>query len=304
MVILEELGFKYLGIEDKEVFESYYEEMEKPWASSVSFSSMIAWNHSIRIYYRKMENFLVCLAWDVSRDSWVCLPFFGKYEQGSLNEVFIKVKVLFEMLQVPFIMTDISEWMKPYYEAIPDTKWKIVNDRGLCDYIYKAQDFMSAMDAQKVRYDYRYFIRKYEPESEFMSEEHREDCMKFLEQVWCSSHSCDECSYGCLKGTVKGMFDCLKWKEANGIVVKREGKIIAYCFVTCEKAQGIYLFKKTERGYRGINEYLHRECYERFLQGTEIINYTEDMDLEGLRKYKEKIAPYRLEPKYELQLSR
>ena len=300
--MLEKLGFKYLGIEDEAIFERYYKAMEKPWASSIAFSGMIAWNHSIRTYYKEMEHFLVCIAWDVSRDSWVCLPFFGMYEQESINQTFTKVKAFFELLQVPLIITDISEWMKPYYQAIPDTDWKIINDRGLCDYIYKADDFKAAMDGQKVRYDYRYFIRKYEPTLEIMSEEHREDCIQFLQQVWCAEHSCEECSYGCLKETAKGMFDSLQLKEANGIVVKKDGKIIAYCFVTYGMGQGIYLFKKTERGYRGINEYLHRECYERFLQEADIINYTEDMDLEGLRKYKEKLAPYYLEPRYELQL--
>lgn len=299
---VEQFGFKYLKPEDKDIFDEYYDKMQQPWASSISFTSMIAWNHSIKIYYKKINTFLVCLAWDISKKEWVCIPFLGEYKQNMINETFAEVKKLFETMNVSFMFTDISEWMKPYYEAIPDTEWTVINERGLCDYIYNADEFAAAMEKSKVRYDYNYFIKKYDPQLEIMTKAEKEQCKVFLKEVWCGEHTCEDCCYGCLLDTAENMFDTLEFKETNGIVVKSQGNIVSYCIVSCRNGQAIYQFKKTARGYRGINEYLHRECYERFLKDAEIINYTEDMDLEGLRKYKEKLAPYRLAPKYELQL--
>ena len=67
---------------------------------------------------------------------------------------------------------------------------------------------------------------------------------------------------------------------------------------------GVYLSKRTDNRIKGINEYLLRECFTRFLSGAEEINYTEDMGNEGLRAYKSKLAPYRLSPRITLREER
>ena len=50
MDMLSAYGFHYLSIEDKELFDHYYDKMNDNWASSICFTSMIAWNKSIKIY--------------------------------------------------------------------------------------------------------------------------------------------------------------------------------------------------------------------------------------------------------------
>ncbi len=301
---LEELGFRYLKTEDKELFDNYYKKMEKSWASTISFASMIAWNHSTKIYYKVIYSFLVCFSWNSKRKEWELLPFLGEYKEEEVIKTFEEVYAMLEQLQLPFIMIDVSEWMKPFYEGIPNINIESVNDISLADYIYQVDDFKESLDSQKTRYDYRYFIRKYNPELELMIKEHKEEYIAFLIQCWCTEHTCEECFYGCLKYTLSRVCDMLSYKEIKGIVIRIEGKIVAYSIVVCENGQGIYLFKKTMRGYRGINEYLHKECFDRFLQDAKIINYTEDMGLAGLRTYKQKLAPYTLAPKYELKIEK
>lgn len=298
------LGFQKLAPEAGPVFRKYYGQMKGNWASFTSFVSMIGWNHSDRVYYRVIGPYLVCVAWEFTGQRLVLLPFFGDYVQEEIDRTFREAEKLFETLQAPLVMTDMREWMIPWYLAVPDTKWEVINDRDFSDYIYRKEDFLAAMDTQKTRYNYRYFLRKYDPETVLLTPESEADCMKVLEEVWCSAHPCEECDCGCQKKTLANVLSSLEETGAKGILVRAQGENAAYCIVMAEHGVGTFHFMKVKRGLRGLNEYIHRECCERFLQDVDLINYTEDMGVEGLRKHKNRLAPYTLEPNCELRIRR
>ena len=64
--------------------------------------------------------------------------------------------------------------------------------------------------------------------------------------------------------------------NAYGILVRVDGKIAGFCIVTKKMGQAVYQFKHAINRIKGINEYMLRECYERYLQGVDFINYTEE----------------------------
>ena len=301
MIQFEQYGFSRLTSEVFPLFKEYYNKMNRPLPASLHFTSMNAWNHTVITYYKPIGAHLVCFQWDAPEKRWVLIPFLGVYEQENINAVMKEVLLLYEQWQIPFVLTDVAEWMRPFYEAVPFLQWEVTNDRDLSDYIYTAEDFCTSLNEQKVRYDYRYFIRKYHPVLEIMRPEHDVECAKLIRENWCTEHACEECTYGCAMVTEQNAVTCVHKTEANGIVVRIDGKVVAFCIVTVCCGQGVFQFKKTQRGFRGINEYLHKECYDSFLTGVSIINYTEDMGQEGLRKYKCKLAPYTLAPRYEMR---
>lgn len=57
---------------------------------------------------------------------------------------------------------------------------------------------------------------------------------------------------------------------------------------------GIYQFRHTAKYMKGLDEYLLTECFTRFMEGVELVNFTEDLDDEGLRAYKSRRALYTL----------
>lgn len=301
MIEFERYGFSRLTTEAYPLFMEYDQKVNRFLPSSLHFTSMNAWNHAVITYYKPIGEHLVCLQWDAPENRWVLIPFFGVYEQEKINAVMKEVCGLYEQWQIPLILTDVAEWMKPFYEAVPGMRWDVIADRDLCDYIYTTEDFLASMNDQKVRYNYRYFIRKYNPVLELMRSEHAAECEALVRESWCVNHTCEECIYGCAAQTEKTAIQYADRTGAAGIVVKVEGNVVAFCVLTVRCGQGVFQFKKTQRGFRGINEYLHQECYERFLTNTQRINYTEDMGQEGLRKYKCKLAPYTLSPRYELR---
>jgi hypothetical protein len=99
-----------------------------------------------------------------------------------------------------------------------------------------------------------------------------------------------------------GIITNLKEAGAKGIVVYVGEEIYGYTIVSMERDQLIFHFKKGIHKVRGLSEYMHRSCYELFGESAKIINYTEDMNLEGLRVYKQRLAQYELQPKYELYI--
>ena len=61
--------------------------------------------------------------------------------------------------------------------------------------------------------------------------------------------------------------------------------------MSCRNGLGVYQYKNAVNRIKGINEYLLRESFERYLQSADTINYTEDMGVEILRYNKEYMAP-------------
>ena len=300
--VLLRLGFIRLKPEAAGLFYQHYEQLDGDLAAFTSFVSMVAWSHSDIVFYRTVRDFLVCVAWEYTGQRFVLLPFFGKYSQAEINAVFKEAEEVFKELKAPLVMTDIREWMIPWYQKIPGVKWELVNDRDYSDYMYRKEDFLAAADTQKNRYNYRYFIRKFEPETVELTAESEGECLSLLEETWCEVHTCDECDCGCQKQTISNVLSSLDQTGAKGILVSVKGQPVGYSIVEARRGVGIFHFMKIRKGYRGINEYIHRECCERYFRDCDMINYTEDMGEEGLRLHKSRLAPYTLAPNCELRM--
>jgi hypothetical protein len=293
-------GFQNLSTADKTLFASYYNIMNDHWASSISFASMIAWNKSIRIYHRVIGEYLCCLAQDTTCERWVILPLLGYYENDQLDEAVKELQIIMDQLTVPLIITDVSEWMLPYYLNLKCIKLKASYDLGLSDYIYTTEEFKQGLNRPHSRYNYNYFVRKNNPELVVMDHENSDLYLHFLTQAWCSDHECDYCQYGCLLDSAQSIIQAFEEVDAKGITVFVNNEMIGYTIVTQERDELIFHFKESIHKFRGLSEYMHRQCYQLFGEQVKIINYTEDLNLLGLRKYKQNLANFKLQHKYEL----
>lgn len=300
MDTIETHGFRYLSVADKALFSSYYDKMNDNWASSISFASMIAWNKSIKIYHSIIGDYLCCLAQDSTCDRWVLLPLLGHYENHKVEQCLKELHFIMKRIKEPIIFTDVSEWMLPYYMNLQFIKFKSTYDLGLSDYIYKTEDFEQALNRQNSRYDYNYFVRKNNPQLVLMGNDNIIFHVEFLSKAWCSSHECIYCQYGCLLDSSKSILEVFQEVGAKGITVYVNNEIVGFTIVTKEKDQLIFQFKESRHKYRGLSNYMHRQCYELFGAHVKLINYTEDMNFDGLRKYKRSLASYELHHKYEL----
>ena len=290
---LRELGYRPVTAEDYSVFAPYYDEMNGAYASSVSFVNIIAWSDVIPAFYKIAGGMICCLEYDGTLHEWVAIPFIGHYSRGRFDEAFSVVRSDMKTLGLPLIVIDVSEWDVPFYQEVSGIFWKVDRPREWMDYIYQREDFVKSMESADFRYRYHYFVRHFSPETVVLTSEHTEECMNCMREVWCPSRECSECFACPLKavGRVVGAMDII---DAEGLLVRVDGKPAGFCVVSSRKSVGLYVFKHANNHMKGINEYLLEECFTRFLSGVNEINFTEDMGEEGLRAYKCRLAPYTL----------
>lgn len=295
---LERLGYRRITAAAQRIFNPYYDAMNEHWPSDISFLCKLAWDETLHTFYKPVADMLVCLEYDTASGVLTAVPFLGRYAPEAIADVFRVLRADVEALRVPLVIADVSPWMLPFYQGL-GVPWEVSDERALSDYIYQRGDFAASMNRPDTRYRYRYFVRRFAPETVELTRAHRAECADFMREYWCPTLDCAAC-YGCPMRAVDrviGGFDSLR---ADGLLVRVDGKTAGFCVVSCRNGMGLYLFKHTNNRLKGINEYLLRECFTRFLGEAGEINYTEDMGIESLRTYKSKLAPYTLLPKFKL----
>lgn len=297
---LKEYGFRLLQPENHDEMELFFDRMNGYWASTLSFPSMVAWSDSIRIFFKKVGEYLCFVAEDTDQDRWVLFPLIGCYEPISLELCMKELVKLFAELGLPVIIVGVYEWMLPFYCNVACIRLNYSYDYGLSDYVYRAEDFRQAIDGQSFRYNYKYFIRKYNPELVFMEGGKAQTYVDFMKKSWCSVHNCSLCQYGCLLHCLERLISAFEEAGANGIAAYLGKELVGYVIVARERDQLFYHFKNSIHSYRGLSEYLLVNSFRIFGEGISVINYTEDMNIEYLRAYKRKLCKYELRHKYEL----
>lgn len=297
-----EYGLRKIEKEDISRLKKYYLSMEGNYASSIDLLSIYAWRGNLPAYVKEIHGYLFFIVYDKANYRMVSLPLIGDYGREVFTAAVSEAERIFTELESPLVFTDVTPWMLPFYEACFGERMEIIDSEELAEYIYKMEDFRTYQDRQRERYNYQYFESKNEVCCVEITEKHEAECQQLLKESFCDIHDCEECEYGCQKNTLHHALLAQGEHEVKGILIYADKKPVAYCIVSQEKKQLVFHFKKNLRGYRGLNEYIHRECMDRFGKQMESINYTEDMGVEGLRKYKQNLSPYTLQPKLELRI--
>ena len=292
------LGYRPLNSADYQVFDPYYDNMNAHWSCAAGFLSFVAWSGTFPLFYKRVGELLVCLGYELGE--WAAIPFLGHYSSDTVSHAFRVLQSDMEALQVPLLIIEVSPWMLPFYRET-GVSWEITDNRDVMDYVYQKADLLASMDKSDSRYRYRYFVRRYAPETIVLTKEHQQECLDCMETIWCPYRSCSDCHYGCPKEAISrvlGEYDNL---QADGLLVRVNERAVGFCITTCRNGLGIYYFKYADNHLKGINEYLLRECFNRFLSGADEINYTDDMGIESLRAHKSRLSPYTLLPKLRLR---
>ena len=288
---IEALGYRQLLLEDEALFDKYYSMLDGHYSSNLCFLNLYCWEDTLPTYFKEYEGFLVDICYDFMSGEIFVYPFMGKYTNEGIAKVFEMVRSDMEYLGVPYIIRDVSSWMRPYYEAT-GAEIEVIDLRQEMDYIFTPESFWAGMNTQDDRYRYKYFKRKNNYETVEITPDMVDEVTELMERVWCVKlGDCEECAYGCLKDVVVKLVKAFDKLNIQGILVRVDGVAQGISIVSEKYKMGVYQYKNAENKIKGINEYLLRECFERYMSGAEIINYTEDLGHENLRRYKEHMAP-------------
>ena len=123
-----------------------------------------------------------------------------------------------------------------------------------------------------------------------------------IERFFCEERMCSSCFCGCELEVVSRVVENWDKLGMNGVIIKSDGKPIAFGAVCVQKDSLLFLSKKVSRRTRGLNEYLHSILMERFGKNCKYVNYSDDMGRKGLRSYKSRLGNHTLMHRYVVKL--
>ena len=293
-------GYQLVTWELQSFFDPYYDAMNDHWCANTSFLNLWGWKETYICYYKVYQGYILLTFFLRTVGEVAAGPCLGTYTKEGVTAVVDELKRDFTVFGYPLKFYDITPWMLPYYKD-SNVEFEVEDLRDYMDYVFTPEQFLEGMDQQDDRYRYRYFKRKNDYETVELTPDMLDECIAFLEARWCEGKTCDDCQYGCLVKVMDNILSHIDTFRAHGILVRVDGEPVGVCIVTSRNGLGIYHYKNAVNRIKGINEYLLRECFERYMQDVDMINYTEDMGVENLRYYKEHMAPsYTLLSKYTL----
>ena len=173
------------------------------------------------------------------------------------------------------------------------------------DYVYDAAEFvnLNGKKNSSKRHEYNRFVCQ-NPDCRYadLTPENDEDTKTVFEK-WCGEHTCAECIWGCEKQAYLRLLDLVRRYPDyyyGGIVYLGDEAVSFGIGERIHDRCVCYHVQKNAVSAGGLTYFLH---YHMALRHTEIplINWGEDMGLEGLRANKQKYHPSHMEHKYEIR---
>lgn len=286
-------------------YKNYADKMGDFLPSSLYFPSLLAWDFANKNYYQVIGEYFCIVVVDRLKHQIHLFAPVGNYRQDSFGEMMNILFTQYERFTDRLVFSDVTEDKLPFFKGLKGFYIdKLASDRGNADYVYTRDDFLKSLNEPQARYNRNYFIRRNNPAWAPITSESKEDCCILTEESFCKVHSCHDCKYGCEKELIKILLNHYENIGAEGIVVKVENRAAGFGIAGKQGKTMAYLFKKNVRSLRGINEYLHYVMLEQFGRESSLVNYTEDMDIPGLRNFKMRLSPFHLNLRYEITVRR
>ena len=293
-------AFERISVETAEVFAPYHDTNV---VGDTSFSLLYVWQGQFHYAYRMIKGHLVVLEKGVDeRLSCILL----RKKEEDISDVIETLYQMFHKAGLPLYFEYVAEKDLPVYEKAVQAagmKMQSISKEEDSDYIYETEAFLSleGKENKRKRGDLNNLHRQYENLSVCMYDgsnaQIRRDCESIFED-WCTSHSCENCYYGCEKQACFRFFDIYNANYHKIAVAYADGIPLSFAISERINADTVcYFFQKNRQRVRGLTYYLNREMA---LTDTDItyINLGEDMGLPGLREDKRSLHPCEQKKKY------
>lgn len=301
----EQYGFRHFTVEDRELLDCHLAKMPGILSSYTCFANLILWDDWTRVFCREWGEYLCLLLEEGPSDQWQVMPPLGPYDaahQGELTTLFQNLERMFHENSLDFSCCEIKDWMFPFLEQT-GLSWDFYYGRENSDYLYRTEDFQAALNHSKVQYNIRHLFRRHRVEFRELRNVDMPLWEQVLEETFCRSHPCAECTEGCQKRVLRYGIQNHDLLGLKGFLVFVDERPLGYVSVSRERDVLIFQALKQQRGVRGLLEWMHEQALSRYGEGACWINYTEDMGREGLRRHKQNLAPHVLSHNYEGETS-
>jgi hypothetical protein len=228
----------------------------------------------------------------------------GPINDASFQSAADEAYDLFARAGYPCVFGDISHAMLPAYLTLEGYIADVSFDLDRSEYVFTRENFAESARKPSAREAINYLKRHRDLTMRQISASDREELIRFTEECFCERHPCEKCSYGCdivVLWRIMGAFEAL---GLSGVAIEAGGKLLAFAIACVERDTLFCIYQKVRRSVRGLNELLRHVMAEMCGEGYSFVNYSDDMGIEGLRSYKSRLGPHKLEHVYRVELKR
>ena len=267
----------------------------------LSFTSCYLWANSMHYRIRITPHAVFVLGLGADHEIGVYTLF-----QDNVNLIVDDILMLrrfFADAHIPLRLECVSESDVTLLRELPFSH-EVSFDENYSDYIYDNADFSDICGSRNKskRHEYNRFARLHPDailvQGHFSDTAVRSDCEAVFDQ-WCARHSCAECRFGCEKKTFERLKEIeMPNRHLLGIVYEK-GQPLSFGFAELLTEECVFFhMQKNAVSIDGLSYFLHRNMALQMHPYVKMINWGEDMGLEGIRRNKSRYRPIEWRKKY------
>lgn len=292
---MEEIQFKRLELEDRELIHSYFERYPSR-SCERTFTNCYLWSRHYKVGFAIVEHTLVFKSED--QETAFAYPV-GEPENVKCAIDFLKKYT--EERNVPFRLYCVTESQFAQLEKWYPQKFEIQYDRDAADYVYESEKLatLSGKKLHAKRNHINKFKATFEDWSyERLSPENAEECFQ-MALKWREENGCDEDEEKNAEMCVTlNSLRLQKELELTGGVLRVNGEVVAFTIgEPISKDTFVVHIEKAFADIQGAYPMINQQFVEHECMNYKYINREEDTGAEGLRKAKLSYHPAFLEQK-------
>ncbi|MBD5544476.1 MAG: DUF2156 domain-containing protein [Lachnospiraceae bacterium] len=291
---MSEIQWKQITMEDKPLFQSYYEK-EQSRSCEFTFANNLLWSPHYKTKYAIVEEMLVFLSPEGKIS--VSFPLGSGDKKKAMEALFF----YFEKEGEPFRMHMVTPEQFQSLEMLYPGKFQIEYDRDAADYIYESEKLIT-LSGKKLHSKRNHLNRFKEEHSDWQYEaitsDNRQECLEMAKK-WRELNGCEEDEEKEAEFCVT--LNALKSMESLGLrggLIRLGGEVIAFSLgePLCKDTFVVHI-EKAYAHIQGAYPIINQQFAEHEAAAYQYVNREEDVGSEGLRKAKLSYRPVFLQEK-------
>lgn len=296
---MEELKFRKIALQDKEVIKPVLRKYSSFCLSAFSFASLVSWESVYHYKWVISENTLLIRFLTLEENKEHFLQPVGEFT-ADLQKIVLQYA---SMLDYPLTIFGVSETFIKHFPHFV-SHFEVTRYRDLDNYIYSSEDLalLKGKDYQPKRNLIHQFEKQHSWTSEPIEAVNIEDCYNVMQKIYNNESQKKDAYLGFELKVLEFVLRNYTELEQNGILVRIKGEPVAFSiFEFLNATTCVVHFEKAMREYKGLYQLINREAAQFiFSKGYPHINREEDLGIEGLRKAKLSYHPLNLCPAFAL----
>lgn len=293
------IDFKEVGLEDKEIVQSYLKK-EEFLISDISFTNLYLWRKSRKIAYAIIKDCLVIQTTYSNQNPFYFFP----VGDGDKFEVIKILQQHAQAMQQRLEFHSLEEKSLEFFNKFFSNLFVSKLNRDRSDYIYSIPELISLSGRKyhKKKNHLNKFLSLY---PDFVYESITKDNAKVVLETWKKWFALQENPNEGLKNENVGIIDVLEnWEvlAIDGGLIKIQDEIIAFSFgEKISNTMAVFHIEKANASFAGAYQAINQQFLKNAFNDLLYANREEDLGIEGLRKAKMSYNPVFLVDKYEVE---